>query len=268
MPFVLICRFIPRLHSYSLRAALNKRIIIAFVLVAVGLIATWPLVGQFFGHSSNQAAFTGRLEPGVEAGCVLLHADDGTQYLLIGRSDYPPLGTRVAVTGYFETDVATYCMQGDAVIHVLSIFIIGPTSSLSISYTIGTATASTATVMTAPTSQSISISGIPIAVSGYLYTVIESPQCYPQCGLPSFILAYLYVPPGANCTGGMACFPPPRYYRLVSIDGNPFLPTAPNGTYVTHLTGLLVTPSSWNCESFYVPKTCMSGDIYVQTIQY
>jgi len=248
--------------------ALDKRIIIAIVLVMVSVLATWSFVGSFLGHSSNQAVVAGRLESGVEAGCVILHADDGTQYLLTGWSNYPPLGTQVAVTGYFETDVASYCMQGEGVIHVLSISAIGTASSLSISYVTGTATASTVTAITVSIPQPPSISGVPIAVSGYLYTVVESPQCYPQCGLPSFILAYLYVPPGSGCTGAMACYPPPRYYRLLNGDGSPFLPTALNGTYVTHLTGLLLTPSSWNCESFYVPKICMSGDVYVQTVEY
>ena len=256
------------MDHYSLKVALDKRVIITIVLVMASLVAAWSLVGALFGPSSTQAAVAGRLEPGVEAGCVILHADDGTQYLLTGRSDYPPLGTRVAVTGYFEKDVASYCMQGEAVIHVLSISIIEPASSLPASYATGTVTASTATVITASTQQPTSFSGVTIAVSGYVYTVVESPQCYPQCGVPSFLLTYLYVPHGAECTGAMACYPPSRYYRLLSGDGSPFLPTAPNGTYVTHLTGLLATPSSWNCESFYVPKICMSGDIYVQTLEY
>jgi hypothetical protein len=64
---------------------------------------------------------TGTLEPGIEAGCIILRASDGTQYLLIGRSNYPPAGTRVTVTGYFDDGAASYCMQGKAAIHVVSI---------------------------------------------------------------------------------------------------------------------------------------------------
>ena len=109
---------------------------------------------------------------------------------------------------------------------------------------------------------------MPITANGYIYTVVESPQCYPQCGMPSFLLAYLYIPPGASCTGSMECYPPPKYYRILRSDGSPIQPTAPNGTYVRDLRGLLVTPSSWNCESFYVPKICMTGDIYVQNLDF
>ena len=74
---------------------------------------------------------TGTLESGVEAGCVILRADDGTQYLLLGRSDYPPVGSRVIVTGYYENNAVSYCMQGKVAIHVASISICDLTASKS-----------------------------------------------------------------------------------------------------------------------------------------
>jgi hypothetical protein len=156
-------------------------------------------------------------------------------------------------------------MQGEAAIHVVSISIAELTASTSVSY--GTATASTATVITSSAMGSTTVSGVSITISGYVYEVVETPQCYPQCGAPSFVLTYLYLPPGTGCTGSMGCFPPPQYYRLLNIDGSFFRTTAPNGTYAT-VTGTLVTPSSWNCDSFYLPKLCMFGDIYVQNIAY
>ncbi len=244
--------------------ALNKRLIIVIALVMVGFVSALILAGPLIIGHSNQITVTGSLGQGVEAGCVILHANDGKQYLLTGWTNYPPPGTKVTVTGYVDNNVATYCMQGNAAIHVLSITEPQTTTSFSLSY--GTATASSATMISGSTQQSTTVNGVPITASGYIYTVIESPQCYPQCGAPSLFLSYLYIPAGTECTGTMECYPPPQYYRLLSSDGSPFLPTAPNGTYVTQLSGVLVTPSSWNCESIYVPKVCMFGDIYVQDI--
>ena len=237
------------------------------ILVLACVVAGWSFVGPVFDHLTDQITVAGSLKPGVEAGCVILQADDGTQYLLAGSANYPDFGTKVSVTGYFEKDVASYCMQGKEVIHVLSISTSAPTTTVfSISY--GTATASSATVISGSMQQSTTISGVSITASGFIYTAVENPQCLPQCGAPSFLLTYLYIPPGTGCTGAMGCYPPPQYYRLLSSDGGPFLPTAQNGTHVTRLTGLLVAPSSWTCESFYVPKICMLGDIYLQSVNY
>lgn len=187
---------------------------------------------------------------------------DGTQYLLLDWSNYPPPGTGVTVTGYLENNVASYCMQGSGAIRVVSLSISATATSLSISY--GTATA---TVIGGSTTQSATIAGVPVAVNGYIYDAVENPQCTPQCGAPSFILTYLYVPPGGDCTGAEGCYPAPRYYRLLNIDAILLRSTVPNGTYTT-VRGIMVTPSSWTCDSFYVPKVCMTGDLYVQSIGY
>lgn len=241
---------------------------IGSVLVIAGLAAGLSLAWPMMNYYSNSVTIMGTLEPGVEAGCVILRANDGAQYLLIGSSHYPPAGTRVTVTGYFDNGVASFCMQGKAAIHVVSIFTSEPTTLTSISYGRGTATASSATVISWITQQSTTITGASITTSGYVYSVVENPQCYPQCGAPSFILTYLYVPPGTGCTGSMGCYPPPKYYRLLNFDGSSFQPTAPNGTYAIRVTGTLVIPSSWSCNSFYVPTICMLGDIYVQNLSY
>jgi hypothetical protein len=104
-------------------------IVLTLVFIAglmIGLYFTWPLIK----HTLSSITVTGTLEAGVEAGCVILRADDGTQYLLLGRSDYPPVGSRVTVTGY-ENNVVSYCMQGKAAVHVTSISICGFTTSKS-----------------------------------------------------------------------------------------------------------------------------------------
>lgn len=247
---------------------MDKRIAIVPILLMAGLVAglsfAWPLINQ----QSNSVTVTGTLEPGVEAGCIILRANDGTQYLLIDWFHYPPAGTRVTVIGFFDSSVASYCMQGRGAIHVVSIYAPEPAISASVSYGTGTVSASSATVISGTTQGSITITGVSITTSGYVYTAVENPQCYPQCGAPSLILAYLYVPPGTGCTSSMACYPPPQYYRLLNIDGSPFWSTAPNGTFAVRVTGILVTPSSWNCVSFYVPEICVIGDIYVQSITY
>ncbi len=232
--------------------------------LVAGLSFAWPLIN----HHSNSITVTGTLEPGVEAGCVILQANDGTQYLLIDWFHYPPAGTRVTVTGFYDNGVASYCMQGKVAIHVVSISTSELTTSTSVGYDSGTATASSATVIRSSTQWSATVTGVSITTSGYVYTAVENPQCSPQCGAPSFILTYLYIPPGTGCTGSMGCYPPPQYYRLLNIDGSQFWPTAPNGTYAVRVTGILVTPSSWACESFYVPKICMLGDIHVQNLVY
>ena len=105
---------------------------IAFVLVVMaglitGLYYAWPLIK----HDSNSITVTGTLESGVEAGCVILRADDGTQYLLLGCSNYPPAGSRVTVTGYYENNEVSYCMQSKGAIHVISISISELTTSKS-----------------------------------------------------------------------------------------------------------------------------------------
>jgi len=55
----------------------------------------------------------GTVEAGVEAGCLVLRADGGSSYLLLGgdRSVLTP-GARVEVVGDLRVDLMSYCMQG------------------------------------------------------------------------------------------------------------------------------------------------------------
>jgi Protein of unknown function (DUF5818) len=57
---------------------------------------------------------TGTVRDGVEPGCVLLEADQGTVYLLVG-GDRGKLvaGGRVRVTGLLAPDLLSTCQQGE-----------------------------------------------------------------------------------------------------------------------------------------------------------
>jgi uncharacterized protein DUF5818 len=61
----------------------------------------------------RQLTATGTLRDGVEPGCVLLEADQGTVYLLVG-GDRGKLsaGGRVQVTGMLAPDLLSTCQEG------------------------------------------------------------------------------------------------------------------------------------------------------------
>jgi hypothetical protein len=60
---------------------------------------------------------TGTVGEGVEHGCLLLDADGGTRYLLVGgeRAELAP-GSRVAVTGRVDLDLLSTCQQGEPLV--------------------------------------------------------------------------------------------------------------------------------------------------------
>jgi Protein of unknown function (DUF5818) len=62
----------------------------------------------------GQVTATGTVHAGVEPGCLLLHADQGTVYLLVG-GDRGKLraGGRVQVTGRLAPDLLSTCQQGE-----------------------------------------------------------------------------------------------------------------------------------------------------------
>jgi hypothetical protein len=88
-------------------------------MIASLLVIGCLMVGLFFAlawrsinpRDQNLITLRGTLEPGVEAGCVILRTEDGVQFLLTTWSDYPPAGTRVVVGGYSDSSMASYCMQ-------------------------------------------------------------------------------------------------------------------------------------------------------------
>ncbi len=69
------------------------------------------------------------LRTGVEAGCLILEAEDGKEYLLVFRGPVPPevksaIDKRVCVRGY-PVEVVSYCMQGSP-LAVESFRVVGP----------------------------------------------------------------------------------------------------------------------------------------------
>jgi Protein of unknown function (DUF5818) len=65
------------------------------------------------GPTGGQVTATGTVRAGVEPGCLLLHADHGRVYLLVG-GDRGRLraGGRVQVTGRLAPDLLSTCQQG------------------------------------------------------------------------------------------------------------------------------------------------------------
>ena len=65
------------------------------------------------GSGKHRLTATGTLRDGVEPGCVLLEADQGTVYLLVG-GDRGKLtaGGRVQVTGMLAPDLLSTCQEG------------------------------------------------------------------------------------------------------------------------------------------------------------
>jgi Protein of unknown function (DUF5818) len=62
---------------------------------------------------AGQVTVTGMVREGVEPGCLLLDASDGTRYLLVGgeRAELQA-GSRVAVTGRVDPDLVSTCQEG------------------------------------------------------------------------------------------------------------------------------------------------------------
>ena len=65
------------------------------------------------GSGKHQLTATGTLRDGVEPGCLLLEADQGTVYLLVG-GDRGKLtaGGRAQVTGMLAPDLLSTCQEG------------------------------------------------------------------------------------------------------------------------------------------------------------
>jgi hypothetical protein len=60
---------------------------------------------------------SGTVTEGVEPGCLLLKAEDGGQYLLVGgeRAELRP-GRRLAVTGRVDRGLLSTCQQGEPLV--------------------------------------------------------------------------------------------------------------------------------------------------------
>ena len=65
----------------------------------------------------GQVTVTGMVREGVEPNCLLLDAQGGKRYLLVGgeRAELRP-GSRVAVTGRVDRDLLSTCQQGEPLV--------------------------------------------------------------------------------------------------------------------------------------------------------
>jgi hypothetical protein len=66
---------------------------------------------------AGQVNLTGIVRAGVEPGCLLLEAENGRRYLLVGgeRARLRP-GARVAVAGRVDRDLLSTCQQGEPLV--------------------------------------------------------------------------------------------------------------------------------------------------------
>ena len=75
--------------------------------------------GQATGPArpSGKVTVTGTVRAGVEPGCLLLDAEGGQRYLLVG-GDRAELraGSRVAVTGRVDRNLLSTCQQGEPLV--------------------------------------------------------------------------------------------------------------------------------------------------------
>jgi len=65
------------------------------------------------GKGQGELTVVGVVEEGVEHGCIVLRADNGSMYQLMGSTDalIRP-GNRVSVRGRLNPGIVTTCMQG------------------------------------------------------------------------------------------------------------------------------------------------------------
>ena len=68
-------------------------------------------------RSGGPVTVSGTVAEGVEPGCLLLAADDGGSFLLVGgeRAELRP-GRRVAVTGRVDRSLLSTCQQGEPLV--------------------------------------------------------------------------------------------------------------------------------------------------------
>jgi hypothetical protein len=68
-------------------------------------------------RSGGPVTVTGTVTKGVEPGCLLLAAEDGGQFLLVGgeRAELRP-GRRLAVTGQVDRGLLSTCQQGEPLV--------------------------------------------------------------------------------------------------------------------------------------------------------
>ncbi len=133
----------------------SRRLAITLLLVTLAV----PSVISVLGVMGQQAVvwLTGTLRQGVESGCIILEADNGERYNLLGvPNNHPPLNSRVIVEGYEQKGVVTICMEGTP-FKVLEIQPVPAATTPMTSVTTATVSVTTTTSMLATTT----VGGVP-----------------------------------------------------------------------------------------------------------
>jgi hypothetical protein len=71
-----------------------------------------PPTGRVPSPASTELTLTGRVEQGVEPGCLIMRQDSTTYELLGADRGIVRAGAQVVVTGHLVTGIASHCMQG------------------------------------------------------------------------------------------------------------------------------------------------------------
>ena len=80
-------------------------------VMAAGLVALAVLIAPA-AIRAEEVMVSGCAERGVETGCLVLRADDGTRYDITDAKPTPEPGTAGTVTGTVAKDMDSFCMQG------------------------------------------------------------------------------------------------------------------------------------------------------------
>jgi hypothetical protein len=106
-------------------------------LVLGGSVLLVLIVVSMFNQVSAQPMIlvvTGTIQPGVEAGCWLIRDDaSNKEYLLLDAPSALQIdGLHAQITGYMRTDIASYCMQGEGALQIISYSVVGSETTISV----------------------------------------------------------------------------------------------------------------------------------------
>jgi hypothetical protein len=120
--------------------------------------------------SLTTAVIQGTIHSGVEAGCWLIQVDySNTEYLLLDTPDALRVnGLHVQITGTIRTDIASYCMQGDGALEIISYSIMS-------SWTTSSSSESCTSTMTVTLTSGLPIPPLAPPLTGSCYDFVTVP---------------------------------------------------------------------------------------------
>ncbi|MBA2470883.1 MAG: hypothetical protein H0V41_01040 [Pseudonocardiales bacterium] len=80
-------------------------------VAASGALTTAPTTVPRPPESAQPVTILGVIRPGALPGCNVLHADNGTHYVLLDTTD-PPRNIPIEVIGVLDTSLVSYCNSG------------------------------------------------------------------------------------------------------------------------------------------------------------